>query len=317
MRIIGTGSATPQKTITNDMLATFLDTSDSWITERTGIKQRQILSEGESLESLAIDAAKSAIENAGVNANDINYIICSNTAKEMLAPTLSSIIVGGIGTQCPCMDINAACAGFIFALDMADSLISSGKAENILVVCAEEPTRMVNWNDRSTCVLFGDGAGAVVVSKGGEECGVKTNTVSKPEVLYYRSALQPTPFQGEEECTALKMNGQEVFKYAVSSSLHDIQSLLRGRNVNKDDVKYYLLHQANVRIIDAILHYMKVDECKFPRNISKYGNTSSASIPILLDELNRAGGLERGDWLVMSAFGAGFTSGALLIKWDK
>ncbi|MBP3331227.1 MAG: ketoacyl-ACP synthase III [Tidjanibacter sp.] len=317
MRIIGTGSATPKKTITNDMLATFLDTSDSWITERTGIKQRQIMSEGESLEALAVEAAKSAIENAGVTANEINYIICSNTAKEMLAPTLSSIIVGGIGTQCPCMDVNAACAGFIFALDLADSLLSSGKAENILIVCAEEPTRMVDWNDRSTCVLFGDGAGAVVVSKGGEECTIKTNTVSKPEVLYYRGALQPTPFQGEEECTALRMNGQEVFKYAVSSSLHDIQSLLRSRNIDKENVKYYLLHQANVRIIDAIHHYMKVDECKFPRNIAKYGNTSSASIPILLDELNRAGGLESGDWLVMSAFGAGFTSGALLIKWDK
>ena len=184
-----------------------------------------------------------------------------------------------------------------------------------MIVCAEEPTRMVDWNDRSTCVLFGDGAGAVVVSKGGEECTIKTNTVSKPEVLYYRGALQPTPFQGEEECTALKMNGQEVFKYAVSSSLHDIQSLLRSRNIDKENVKYYLLHQANVRIIDAIHHYMKVDECKFPRNIAKYGNTSSASIPILLDEVNKEGKLKRGDLIVMSAFGAGFVSGACILEW--
>ncbi len=316
MKILGTGSATPRKVIPNDMLATFLDTSDQWITERTGIKQRHILSEEETLEILATEAARRALENAGVNAQDIDYIICSNSAREMQTPSLSSFVLGKIETRCPCIDINAACTGFIFALDMADSIISSGKAEKILIVCAEEPSRLVDWSDRSTCVLFGDGAGAVVVSKGGEECHAKLNTVCKTDVLYYRGALQPTPFQGNEQYTPLKMNGQEVFKYAVSSSLHDIKDLLRESNVSKDDVGYFLLHQANIRIVDTIQHYMDVAPERFPRNIAEYGNTSSASIPILLDELNRAGKLHNGDWLVMSAFGAGFTSGALLIKWE-
>ncbi len=319
MKIIGTGSATPQKTITNDMLATFLDTSDTWITERTGIKQRQIMSSDETIAQLAITAAKKALENSGVSAKEIDYIICSNVAKEYIAPTLSSIICGGIGTQCPCMDVNAACAGFIFALDMAESLIAAGKAEKLLIVCAEEPTRMVDWKDRSTCVLFGDGAGAVVVSKGGDKNCAKLNTVSKPEVLYYKNRLEPTPFEDEKEqdVTPLKMNGKEVFKYAVTSSLNDIKDILKENQLDKDSVKYYILHQANARILDTICHYLGVDSSKFPCNIDKYGNTSSASIPILLDELNRAGSINAGDWLVMSAFGAGFTSGAYLIRWDK
>ena len=319
MKIIGTGSATPQKAVTNDMLASFLDTSDKWISERTGIKERRILSGSETLEELATIASNKALENAGINAKEIDYIICSNTAKECVTPSLSSVICGRIGSECPCVDINAACTGFIFALDMAESFIKANKAEKILILCAEEPSRLVDWADRSTCILFGDGAGAVVVTKGGTDNFAKLSTVSRHDVLYYHGKLEPTPFQGEEKYTALKMNGQEIFKTAVSASIRDIKYVLTENNMNisKNDIKYFILHQANVRIVDTIRHYLGVEADKMPVNIAEYGNTSSASIPILLDELNRAGKIAAGDWLLLSAFGAGFTSGAYLIKWDK
>ncbi len=317
MRIIGTGRAHPAKVVTNAMLEQFLDTSDEWIKERTGISERRVIT-SEKLEDLAAEASRLAIEDAGIEAKDIDYIICSNVVNEYVTPALSCIVQGKIGAKCACVDLNAACSGFVYALDMADDRIRSGKAKNILVVAAEEPTRMVDWSDRGTCVLFGDGAGAVVVTGGKGMIGSRLTTVSKTDCLYYERKLEPTPYITKEESAApMYMNGREVFKTAVLSSSYDIKRLLDKAGLKPADVKYYLLHQANMRIIEAIANQLQLDLSYFPHNVDRCGNTSSASVALLLDELHRAGKLQNGDKLVMSAFGAGFTTGACIIEWNK
>lgn len=317
MKIIGTGSAHPSCSVTNSMLEQFLETTDEWITERTGIKERCVIS-SEKLEDLATIAANKALEDAGLTANDIDYIICSNVVNEYVTPALSCIIQGKIGATCPTLDINAACAGFIFALDMAEDKLKCKKAKNILIVCAEEPSRMVSWKNRSTCVLFGDGAGAAVVTEGDSMKAIRLTTSCLPEVLYYQRTLEPTPYISKEEnFEPLVMRGREVFKHAVTSSCRDIRKLLSETGLEPSDIKYYVLHQANRRIMDSIRNFLGVDEERVPHNIERYGNISSAALPALLDELNRGGMLKSGDKLVFSAFGAGFTTGACVIEWAK
>ena len=317
MKIIGTGSAHPTCKVTNEMLEQFLETTDEWITERTGIKERLVIS-SEKLEDLAVIAANKALEDANLTAADIDYIICSNVVNEYVTPALSCIIQGKLGATCPTVDINAACAGFLFALDMADDKINAKKAKNILIVCAEEPSRMVSWKNRSTSVLFGDGAGAAVVTEGDELKAIRLTTSSLAEVLYYQRKLEPTPYiTKEENFEPLVMRGREVFKHAVTSSCRDIRKLLNQTGLQAEDIKYYVLHQANRRIIDSIRNFLGVDEERVPHNVERYGNISSAALPALLDELNRAGKLQKGDKLVFSAFGAGFTTGACVIEWAK
>lgn len=317
MKIIGTGRAHPAKVVTNAMLETFLDTSDEWIRTRTGITERRLIS-SERLEDLATEAAMKAIEDAGLTPADIDYIICSNVVNEYITPSLSCIVQGAIGARCATVDVNAACSGFIYALDMADDRLKSGKAKNILVMAAEEPTRMVDWEDRSLCVLFGDGAGAVVVTEGEGLVGSRLTTVSKTDCLHYVRRLEPTPYITKDEPSGpMYMNGKEVFKTAVLSSSRDIKTLLDNAGLQPSDIKYYILHQANLRIIDAIANWLKLDMSHFPTNVERCGNTSSASVPMLLDELSREGKLQRGDKLLLSAFGAGFTTGACIIEWNK
>ena len=299
------------------MLEQFLDTSDEWITERTGIKERLVIS-SEKLEDMAVAAANKALEDANLTAKDIDFIICSNVVNEYVTPALSCIIQGKIGATCPTLDINAACAGFIFAMDMAEDKLRCKKAKNILIVCAEEPSRMVSWQNRSTSVLFGDGAGAAVVTEGDELKAISLTTSSLTDVLYYQRKLEPTPYiDKEENFEPLVMNGREVFKYAVKNSCRDIRKLLNETGLQAEDIKDYVLHQANLRIIDSIRRFLNVDEERIPHNIERYGNISSAALPALLDELNRAGKLQKGDKLVFSAFGAGFTTGACVIEWAK
>ena len=304
MKIIGTGSAHPQCCVTNTMLEQFLETTDEWITERTGIKERLVIS-SEKLEDLAVIAANKALEDANLTAKDIDFIICSNVVNEYVTPALSCIIQGKIGATCPTLDINAACAGFIFAMDMAEDKIRCKKAKNILIVCAEEPSRMVSWQNRSTCVLFGDGAGAAVVTEGDELKAIRLTTSSLTDVLYYQRNLEPTPYISKEEnFEPLVMRGREVFKHAVTNSCRDIRKLLNETGLEAQDIKYYVLHQANRRIIDSIRNFLGVDEERVPHNVERYGNISSAALPALLDELNRDGKLQKGDKLVFSAFGA-------------
>ena len=201
---------------------------------------------------------------------------------------------------------------------MAEDKLQCKKAKNILIVCAEEPSRMVSWQNRSTCVLFGDGAGAAVVTEGDQMKAIRLTTSSLTEVLYYQRSLEPTPYISKEEnFEPLVMKGREVFNHAVTNSCRDIKKLLNETGLNPEDIRYYVLHQANRRIIESIRGFLGVDEERVPHNVERYGNISSAALPALLDELNRAGKLQKGDKLVFSAFGAGFTTGACIIEWAK
>lgn len=316
MKILGTGSELPKRVVKNAELMTFLDTNDEWITTRTGISERRVLSD-DTLEQLAVSAAAKALENAGVSAKELDLIICSNVMGPYITPALSCIVQGYIGAVCPCFDVNAACAGFIYTLDIAKSYIDSGKASKILIVSAEAVSHMANWTDRSTCVLFGDGAGAVVAASGEGMRAIRLGTTSNTEVLCQKQITGNSPFEHEAvKEPYLFMNGQEVYKFAVSVSPEDVQSVLETAGVQAGDIKYFLLHQANLRIIEAVRTRLHQDKEKFPHNLDRLGNTSSASIPILLDSLNREGKLESGDLLVMSAFGAGLVNGACVIQWN-
>ena len=315
MKISGTGSVLPKKVVTNEMLSQFLDTSDEWIRTRTGVKSRHVISD-ERLEDMAIEAARKALDDAGVAVSELDFIICSNVVNEYITPQLSCIIQGGIGASCPCIDINCACAGFIYALEIAESFYRSGRVKNVLVVCAEEPSRMTDWSDRRTCVLFGDGAGAAVLTPGDNIRSIKLSASSATDKLWQYRKLQPTPYiTKEEDDVPLQMKGQDVFKFAVKAASRDITRVLTESGCSKDDVDHYLLHQANIRIINSIQEFLEQPVEKFPTNVEDHGNSSSSSCPILLDECNRKGLFRKGDLIVMSAFGAGFVSGALLLEW--
>ena len=314
MKIIGTGSVIPKQIVTNDMLSEFLDTSDAWIYPRTGIKYRHVISD-EKLEDMAIEAARKALDDAGMKAEELDFIICSNVVNEYVTPSLSCIIQGGIGATCPCIDINCACAGFIYALDLAEAQYKAGRVKNVLIVCAEEPTRMTSWKDRNVCVLFGDGAGAAVLTEGDNIKGIKLSAASATDKLYQIRTLEPTPYiTKEEQNISLQMKGQDVFKFAVKASSGDIKYLLDQLHMKAEDVDKYLLHQANIRIIHAIRDYLGQPDEKFPTNVENHGNSSSASCPILLDECRRNGTVKKGDILALSAFGAGFISGAAIME---
>lgn len=314
MKIIGTGSVLPSKIVTNDMLSEFLDTSDEWITTRTGVKSRRVISD-ENLDDMAVGAARMALDDSGINAADLDLIICSNVVNEYITPQLSCIIQGGIGASCPCIDINCACAGFIYALDIAESYNKAGKARNVLIVCAEEPTRMTDWTDRRTCVLFGDGAAAAVLTEGDGIKGISLSAASATDKLWQYRVLQPTPYiTKEEQEVPLQMKGQDVFKFAVKAAGKDISMALSVVGAGTCDVDWYLIHQANIRIVEAIQDYLEQPKSKFPVNVYDHGNTSSSSCPILLDECRRKGLLKEGDIVVLSAFGAGFVSGAAVIE---
>jgi 3-oxoacyl-[acyl-carrier-protein] synthase-3 len=315
MKISGTGSALPKQVVTNDMLAQFLDTSDEWIKTRTGASSRFVISD-EKLEDLAAKAAQKALEDAGIKAEELDFIICSNVVNEYITPQLSCIIQGAIGASCPCIDINCACAGFIHAVEMAEAFYQAGKVRNVLIVCAEEPTRMTDWSDRRTCVLFGDGAGAAVLTPGDNIKSVKLSAASATEKLWQYRTLQPTPYITKEEMDVpLQMKGQDVFKFAVTAASKDITRALNDSQIEASDVDYYLLHQANIRIINAIQNYLEQPAEKFPTNVENHGNSSSSCCPILLDECNRKGMFKKGDKIAMSAFGAGFVSGAMVMEW--
>ena len=316
MKIIGTGSALPEKVVTNDMLAGFLETSDSWISTRTGIQTRRLLSK-ETLSELAITSAQMALQSSGLNPEDIDYLICSNVANSYVTPSLASIILGPLGCCCPCTDLNGACAGFIYALDIADAFIKTGRAKNILIVAAEEPSRFCNWHERETSVLFADGAGAVVVTEGEGFMDFRVTADTHTDVLYYKRSLQPTPYDRVDERTVpLVMQGREVFKLAVRACIKDVDLILEKNGMSGDDIELYFLHQANLRIIDSIREHLGQPKEKFPTNLQKYGNTSSASIPILIDEMSRAGELRDGATYLLSAFGGGFVTGAAIMKWS-
>ncbi len=315
MKISGLGSSLPSKVVTNQMLAEILDTSDEWITTRTGIKERRVLSK-EYVLDLAVDAALKAVADAKIDVKDLDFVICANVVNEYVTPALSCIIKEKIGAKCPCIDLNGACVGFIYACDMAEAYYKIGRVKNVLVVCAEAPAHMLDWHDRTCAVLFGAGAGAAVLTPGDNILTSRLTSSDGWDRLYEMHDLQWCPYDEKGKTNLpLVMHGQDVFKFATSTCVNDLQVVLKDAGLTADDIDTYFIHQANLRIIKYIEQMLKQPTEKFPTNIEKYGNTSSASLPILLDETKRAGKLKEGDILAFSAFGAGLVSGAMIMKW--
>lgn len=321
IKIIGTGSALPKRVMKNEELTKWMDTSDEWIRERTGIAQRHI-STGETVASLAGEAAKKAIENAGIEATDLDMLLVATCSPECMIPSVSCQVQAYVGAQnAVAFDLNAACAGFLFCLHTAYAYVNSGIYEKILIVGSEVLSKLYDPGDRGTGILFGDGAGAAVVTKCDDGEGLIAFTQmadgSRGGALTCENrVLKNALYESEQAYPGfIQMDGREIFKFAVRQIPMCIEETLSKTKFNKEDITYYVLHQANARIVESIANRLVVSMEHFPYNVDRVGNTSSASIPILLDELNRNGKLKKGMKLVLSGFGAGLTYGACVLSW--
>lgn len=319
VKIIGTGSALPRKIVTNDDLAQLVDTSDEWIRERTGIGGRHI-STGETVVSLAAEACEKALESAGRNASEIDMLLVATCTPEVGIPCAACQVQSLLGAaHAVAFDLNAACAGFLFALNTAYAYVEAGIYENALVVGSEVLSKIVDWMDRGTCILFGDGAGAVLVERS-EQPGilgfVQHSDGTKGEVLTCGSRQLKNPYVSMPfNDPFVKMDGREVFAFAVRQVPASIREVLEQVQLAPEDVDLYVLHQANRRILEGIAKRLSLGMDRFPMNLDRVGNMSSAAIPVLLDELNREGQIKEGMTLVLSGFGAGLTYGACVLKW--
>jgi len=316
IKITGIGKSVPERCITNDDLATFLDTDDDWITSRTGIKTRYVCTH-ETLTDLSVAASMQALEKARLQPVDIDMMICATLGGDYRTPSLACAAAEKIGMQCPAFDINAACAGFIYALDVAAAYINAGKAKNILVITAEMMSAQADWTDRNTCILFGDGAAACVITSGTALKYISLSVIPDTTILNLPADTGNSPFIiNKTDRSYLHMQGQEVFKFAVNIVGKDVKQALETLNITPGQIDHYILHQANKRIIDSIRIKLKQPEEKFPVNIGKYGNLSSVSIPLLLSEMQEEKKLTPGDTIFMSAFGAGLTAGSCIMVWE-
>lgn len=331
IRITGTGSALPGRIVTNKELEQMVETSDEWIRERTGIAERHV-SVGETVVTLASEAAHKALEQAGKTAEEIDLILVATCSPEQYLPCCACQVQAAVGAvNALAFDVNAACSGFLFALNTADAYLRTGLAENALVIGSEVLSKLVDWTDRGSCILFGDGAGAVVVERceaspgilgralhsdgtggGVLQCGARELTTP-----YARTSAAKTdqnqPTDDREHY--IQMDGQEVYRFATRRVPQCIEEALSDAGLAVPDIDLFVLHQANARIIDAVAKRLHADRDKFPTNLERVGNMSSASIPVLLDELNRQGKLHRGDRIVLAGFGAGLTIGACVMTW--
>jgi 3-oxoacyl-[acyl-carrier-protein] synthase-3 len=319
MKILGLGSALPKKVVTNDDLAQVMDTSDEWIRSRTGIEQRHIAVE-ETTTSLAVEAAKAAINEAKISVGDIDLIVAGTVSPDYLFPTLACEVQAAIGAKrATAFDLSAGCSGFLFALATADAYFATGRFKKALVIGAEVLSKMVDWSDRSTCVLFGDGAGAAVVSAEGSQLlsmvqgsdgtgGAALKCDNRPVNNLYRQ-------MGAKSYSFTEMNGQEVYKFAVRTVPQAISEALEQAKLPADEVDYFILHQANLRIIESVAKRLRQPMEKFPTNLQQCGNISAASVPVLLDKVKNEGLIKPGDKLVLAGFGAGLTWGACVIEW--
>lgn len=318
-RIAGTGSSLPALRVTNDDLSRIMDTSDEWIRSRTGIGVRHAAVE-ETTRSMSVDAARQALEEAGIQPEELDLIIAATISPDHVLPPLSCEIQSGLGAvNAAAYDLCAACSGFVFALNAAQAYIQSGMYRTILIAGAETLSKMLDWSDRSTCVLFGDGAGAAVVcadEKGGLLAGVQGSDGAKGMVLSCAGRPLQSPFANKEpENQYVQMNGQEVYKFAVRTVPKCISQVLDAAGVRPEEVSLFLLHQANQRILDAVAKRLKQPAEKFPACLEECGNISAASIPVLLDRVNKEGRIRRGDKIVLAGFGAGLTWGAAVLSW--
>ena len=331
IRITGTGSALPGRIVTNKELEQMVETSDEWIRERTGIGERHV-SVGETVVTLGSEAACKALEQAGKRAEEIDLILVATCSPEQYLPCCACQVQAAIGAvNALAFDVNAACSGFLFALNTADAYLRTGLAENALVIGSEVLSKLVDWTDRGSCILFGDGAGAVVVERceaspgilgralhsdgtggGVLQCGARELTTP-----YARTSVAKTDQkqQTDDREHYIQMDGQEVYRFATRRVPQCIEEALADAGLAVPDIDLFVLHQANARIIDAVAKRLHADREKFPTNLERVGNLSSASIPVLLDEQHRQGKLHRGDRIVLAGFGAGLTIGACVMTW--
>lgn len=314
-RIIGTGSAHPAYSRTNGDLAEMMDTSDEWIYSRTGIKSRYVCTD-ETITDVAEAAGRAALENAGVDVSALDGIICTTIRGDYFTPSLACCIQERLGAHCPAFDMNAACTGFLYALDVADGFFVRKRAKKILIVSCENMSKLLDWKDRATCVLFGDGAGAAVLAEGGGLLSIRIAAYGDSKVMAIPNVSGNSPFN-RTPCppSVLTWSGHEVYKFAVSEMPKQLKAAIRDAGLEQKDVTWVLPHQANLRIIDSAKKRLDIPAERYCTNIAHYGNISSASIPILMDELNRRGTFHPGDILALVAFGGGLTSGACIIRW--
>ena len=319
-RIAGTGSYLPEKVLTNDDLAKFVDTSDEWIVSRTGIRERHVAADGETTGDLAYRAAVRAMEAAGVEASDLDLIVLGTTTPDLVFPSTACLLQHRLGANgCPAFDVNAACSGFIYALSVADKFIRSGAVKTALVVGAETLTRMLDWNDRSTCVLFGDGAGAVVL-KADTESGILSTHLhadgGKKELLWNPVGVSVGFKPGEHKAgVKVLMTGNEVFKHAVKALDAVVEETLEANGLDRHGIDWLIPHQANLRIIEATAKRLEMPMDRVVVTVDRHGNTSSGSVPLALDEAVRSGRIERGQLVLLEAFGGGFTWGSALLRY--
>ncbi len=313
--VLGTGSYLPPRTVTNDELSTFLDTSDSWITERVGVKTRHICT-NETAVDLAFEAALKALADGNTKPEEIDLILCATVSNEDITPSLACSVQKRLGASCPAMDINAACSAFIFMLETAAGFFSMKKVKKVLVIGAERMSRLLDWEDRGTCVIFGDGAGALLLGVGENYISSKLKTIGDGEVIKIPNTTGTSPFyEGPTQRPYIRMNGQETYKFAVNSICNDLKDVIATSGLAESEINMVVPHQANYRIIEAAKKRMDIAGDKFYVNIDKYGNTSAASIPIALDELSRDGKIAKGDHVALCAFGGGLSSAACVLKW--
>lgn len=317
VRIVGVGKATPEKTITNDELSAFIDTSNEWIRSRTGIGSRHI-SAGETTTELAIEAAKAALKDADLDPVLIDRIIVATISSDYVMPSTACLVQDAIGaTNATAFDIGAACSGFLFGARLATEAIQSGNCEHVLVIGAEVLSKTVDWNDRGTCVLFGDGAGAAIFSRHHKNHILKAYSGSNGEMGMVLTLpgrnLNNCIVEDESPLAPMYMDGREVYKFATTVVPKSIGAVLENTGYTLEDIKCFILHQANARIMESVAKKLGVDHKKFYKNLEHYGNTSAASIPMALAEVKDQ--LEPGDKVILCGFGGGLTWGSMLIEW--
>ncbi len=315
-KILGTGSFLPERVVTNDDLSHMVETSDQWITQRVGVKERHVCTT-ESATDLGTEAARRALENAGVSASELDLVIAATISADTISPGLGAMVQNRLGASCPAFDLNAACPGFLFALETAAGFFARKAVKKVLVVSAERMSGLLDWTDRSTCCIFGDGAGAAVLGEGEGYLASELHTQGGDDVISIPTAWNNSPFfQVEQPKSCVHMKGQETYKFAVTSMVSDIRSVMEKAGITGEQVKAVIPHQANLRIVnEARRRLPEIPQDRFMVNIETRGNTSSASEPILLDETARSGLLQPGDYVVLSAFGGGLSSAACVIRW--
>lgn len=320
-RLIGTGSYMPDLKLTNEMLESMVDTNDEWIVKRTGIRERRIAQNTATWE-LALEAGRRALEDAALDASELDLIIVGTATPDFFTPSVSCMVQGKLGaSKAMAFDLSAACSGFVYSVDVADSFIRAGKAKNVLVICAETLSRIIDYTDRSTCVIFGDGAAAAVFQASEQE-GVLTTYMRANGTLGECLKAQCLPVedplaQGPRavcDHRFLKMAGSDVFRFTASAVPEAIDAVLQQANMTADQIDWFVLHQANVRILQMVTTRYGLDPKKVYVNIDRYGNTSGVSVALCLDEMRKNGQLKAGQHIVISGFGGGLTYGAALIR---